>query len=629
MWRKTSSLLVRRTFLSRKTAALKFRESFFYYQVPNSEFRKFSVPCIESLFHKSDFSIRICGNFEFCPNPRFFSTNPSENYEEELAESEANEGFEGSLNNVFDESTSSISSELEAGSSIFNEDADGLELNYGLAAEIDQSSVSMDQKFGSFATEDEEIEKMEVNDMEKVQSLLSLLQSSGIADGSPEEDFEKIGLVLNEDFVTMVLETPYVPGENLIGFFRWVLKKSEFKVTTQVLDALVSAICKANRKREAYALWDLVQEVGEKEKGILSTESLTELIALLSRLGKGKAAFDVFNKFGEFGSLTNPDTYYITIEALCKRSFFDWACTVCEKMLQEDKLPNSVRVGKIISYLCRGSKAKDAHSVYLSAKDKKIYPPRSSVNFLISSLCRLRQTDKETPMEIDKETDRETVSLALEMLKDYTSEDRMYAIKPFSSVIQKLCWIEDVERAKTLLLEMIDVGPPPGNAIFNAVINGLVKVGEMNEAMKIMKLMESRGLKPDVYTYSVIMSGYAKGGAMEEACKIFDEAKKHHSKLSPVTYHTLIRGFCKLEQYEAAVNLLREMKDYGVHPNHDEYNKLIKSLCLKALDWETAEKLREEMKENGLILNGRTTALINAVRELQEEGTSQEVIAAA
>ncbi|CAI9782421.1 unnamed protein product [Fraxinus pennsylvanica] len=117
---------------------------------------------------------------------------------------------------------SSISSGLEAGSSILNEDADGLELNDGLATEIDESSVPTDQKFGSFAREDEEIEKMEENDMEKVQSLLSLLQSSGTADGSLENDFEKMGLVLNEDFVPMVLETPYFPGENLIGFFRWV-----------------------------------------------------------------------------------------------------------------------------------------------------------------------------------------------------------------------------------------------------------------------------------------------------------------------------------------------------------------------------------------------------------------------
>ncbi|CAI9786610.1 unnamed protein product [Fraxinus pennsylvanica] len=371
MWRP-SSLLARRTFLSRKTAAQKFRDAVFHSQVANSEFLKLSVPCIESLFHKSDFSTWVCGKSDFYPNARLFSSNPSENYEEELAESsvsEPNEGFgefSGGLNNVFDESMSSISAELEAGSSIFIEDADGLELNDGLAAEIEESSVPMVERFDSFTMEDDKIEKMEENDLEKVQSLLSLLQSSATADGSLEEDFEKMGLILNEDFVIMVLETPYVPGESLIGFARWVLKKSEFKVTERVLDALVSAICKGNRKREAYALWDLVQEVGEKEKGVLSTGSLNELIALFSRLGKGKAAFDVFNKFGEFGPILNADTYYFTIEALCKRSFFDWACSVCEKMVQEDKLPSSDRVGKIISYLCRGSKAKDAHSLSLS-----------------------------------------------------------------------------------------------------------------------------------------------------------------------------------------------------------------------------------------------------------------------
>ncbi|KAL2551748.1 pentatricopeptide repeat-containing protein [Forsythia ovata] len=90
----------------------------------------------------------------------FFSSNSSEDYEKELAESsvlKANEGsneVSGSADNVFDESMSSISSEFEAGSSIFND---------GLAAEIDDNSVHLDEKFDSFATEDENIEKMEEN----------------------------------------------------------------------------------------------------------------------------------------------------------------------------------------------------------------------------------------------------------------------------------------------------------------------------------------------------------------------------------------------------------------------------------------------------------------------------------
>ena len=106
---------------------------------------------------------------------------------------------------------------------------------------------------------------------------------------------------------------------------------------------------------------------------------------------------------------------------------------------------------------------------------------------------------------------------------------------------------------------------------------------------------------------------------MQEARKILSEAKKKHSKLSPVTYHTLIRAYCKLEQFDKALELLAEMEDHGVSPNVDEYNKLIQSLCLKALDWETAEKLLDEMKEKGLHLNGITRGLIRAVKEMVEE----------
>ncbi|KAF3947415.1 hypothetical protein CMV_026447 [Castanea mollissima] len=222
---------------------------------------------------------------------------------------------------------------------------------------------------------------------------------------------------------------------------------------------------------------------------------------------------------------------------------------------------------------------------------------------------------------LKKKSDREdeTVKLALEMLDDFSGEAQKYAIKPFSTILHGLCRMKDVNGAKQLLSKMIAEGPPPGNAAFNSVISGYSKAGDLGEAIQIKKLMESRGLKPDAYTYTVIMSGYANDGQMEEACKLLSEAKKKHSKLTTVTYHTLIRGYCKLEEFDKALKLLAEMKDFGVQPNVDEYNKLIQSLFLKALDWETAEKLLEEMKEKGLHLNGITKGLIRAVKEMEEE----------
>ncbi|XP_022754293.1 pentatricopeptide repeat-containing protein At3g02650, mitochondrial isoform X1 [Durio zibethinus] len=447
-------------------------------------------------------------------------------------------------------------------------------------------------------------EETQVNEIDcnKLENVLSLLQSR--VDGSLESSLDAMALDLHEDFVVKVLETPFILGENLIRFFKWVMEKPGCRVTTSVVDSLVKVICSDLRKKNAYNLWDLVKEIGEKENEVLTVDVLNELIALFSKLGKGKAAMEVFDKFGDFGCVPNEETYYFTIEALCRRSFYDWAWSVCEKMLDRESLPDGEQVGKIISWFCKGGKAKDAHTVYLLAEEKNKQLPQSSVNFLIISLCKKD----------------ETVKLALEMLDGFSGEARKYAIKLFSSVVHGLCRMKNVDEAKTLLLKMIAQGPPPGNAVFNSVIHGYSKGGDMDKAKEMIKLMEERGLKPDVYTYTVVMSGYANGGQMDQALEMLLEAKEKHTKLSPVTYHTLIRGYCKIEEFDKALKLLAEMKDFGVQPNVDEYNKLIQSLCLKALDWQTAEKLLNEMKENGLYLPGITRGLIQAVKELEAEG---------
>lgn len=451
----------------------------------------------------------------------------------------------------------------------------------------------------------------EEDNAEKVEELLCLLRNQTSDDGSSsslESRFDDMDLRLHEDVLVRVLQTAEVLTENLISFFTWALKKNpEIRGKPRVLESLVRAVCGGSLKRkEAYWLWDLVKEIGENESDVLNTQILNELIASFSKLGKGKAAMEVFEKFGDFKVEPNADTYYFTLEALFQRSMLDWAWAVCEKMIDADIVPDEgEKVGRIISWFCQAKRAQDAHLVYTLAKEKKKgYPvPRRAVNFLVGALC----------------WEDGTVKLALEMLDDFEGVARKYAIKPFSAVIQGLCRIKDVNEAKKLLVKMTTDGPPPGNAVFNSVIHGFSKAGDMVEAIDTMKMMTSRGLKPAVYTYTVIISGYTKGGQMQEARKILSEAKKKHSKLSPVTYHTLIRAYCKLEEFDKALELLAEMEDHGVSPNVDEYNKLIQSLCLKALDWETAEKLLDEMKEKGLHLNGITRGLIRAVKEMVEE----------
>ncbi|PWA73431.1 tetratricopeptide repeat (TPR)-like superfamily protein [Artemisia annua] len=342
-------------------------------------------------------------------------------------------------------------------------------------------------------------------------------------------------------------------GESLVGFLKWAVNdknRQVFSVTNKCLEALVKAVSgELKKKGAAYKLWDLVKEIGEKGDGVVTTKMLNGIISLFSRLGKGMAGYEVFSKFEDLSCVTNADTYYYTIEALCRWSIYDHVGLVCERMLSEGKLPIGGKVGIIIGFLCKGGMEKEAHSVYLSAKEKKIYPRQAAVNFLITSLC-----DR-------KKNDVDDVRLALKMLDDFTDgEKRKCAIKQYTCVIQGLCRTNDIDRAKSLLAKMIDAGPPPGNTVYNTIINGLCKLGDMVEAITIMRMMEDRGLKPDVFAYTVIMSGYAKGGEMEEAAKILAEAKKNHCKLTPMTYHTMIRGYCKLERFGKAVKLLEEME---------------------------------------------------------------------
>ncbi|KAG4384892.1 hypothetical protein GLYMA_13G356700v4 [Glycine max] len=451
-------------------------------------------------------------------------------------------------------------------------------------------------------------------DSDTLESVLRLLQTS--ADGSLESCLDDMDLTLHQQLVTKITETPFVLSENLIRFFWWAWSERSLEVTTPMVESLVLAICgndDVRKKKEVvYSLWDLVKEIGEKESGLLNVRILNELISSFSRLRKGKAALEVFDKFEAFHCVPDADTYYFTIEALCRRRAFDWACGVCQKMVDARTLPDAEKVGAILSWLCKGKKAKEAHGVYVVATEKGKLPPVNVVSFLVLKLCG----------------EDETVKSALEILEDIPEEKRERAIKPFLAVVRALCRIKEVDKAKELLLKMIENGPPPGNAVFNFVVTAYSKAGEMGKAVEMMRLMESRGLRPDVYTYTVLASAYSNGGEMEEAQKILAEAKKKHVKLGPVMFHTLIRGYCKLEQFDEALKLLAEMKDYGVRPSVDEYDKLIQSLCLKALDWKMAEKLQEEMKESGLHLKGITRGLIRAVKEMEKEVVEAESITA-
>ncbi|XP_026665602.2 pentatricopeptide repeat-containing protein At3g02650, mitochondrial [Phoenix dactylifera] len=553
-------------------------------------------------------------------NPRFFSSGSDTESREKIGKVSTFDFVESGesavdQNSVFGDESDAIP--LDSNPGLVSGESESSSLDFGVVKEngevegesslssLWEESVRGDDSADIFTPDDtlggaeDGVAEIDIEQVEKVQSLLQSTSQEQLKSG-----LNKMDLSLSEGFVARVLQTPLVSAENLFGFFSWASRNDKSVKSSRNLELLVRGVssCADLSKMEAYMLWDLVKEIG-CEMGLLNTQTLNQLIAIFWKLGKARAGLEVFDKFDEFGCNPDANTYYFTIEALGRRSMFDTAWPVCQRMLNSGSLPDGEKVGKIITFFCRGKKAKEAHSVYLKAKENKIYPPRSCLEVLVGGLS----------------SNDETIFIALELLEEYSGESLKYANRPFASVVQGLCRTKNLHEAKKLLMRMVNSGPAPGNAVFNYVITALSKGGEMEDAIALTKVMERRGLRPDVYTYSVIMSGFAKGGLMDEAYKIFCEAKKRHPKLSPVTYHILIRGYCQMEEFEKALECMKEMKEDGLQPNTDEYNKMIQSLCLKALDWRTAEKLLAEMKESGLHLKGITRGLIAAIKELEEE----------
>jgi pentatricopeptide repeat protein len=471
-----------------------------------------------------------------------------------------------------------------------------------------------------------------------------------IVESTPEDKIASTLADMVVDFNEVLLAAVLLAAEKcsckkLTFLFKYAAKNNPAAASLSNLEILMGKIVDSDviGKMDAYLLWDSVKDLASMP-GSVSTALLNEMIAIFWKLEKSKAALEVFAKFDEFGCTPNGDSYYLVIEAARKKSMFRSVSEVCEKMIASGCFPYSEKVGKILTILCEGKKVKEAHTLYLAAKEKKIQVPKLVLDLLVGALARNDETVG-TALELLEEYQGESLKHAgkafttvihafcrtirledakkllmrMVQLEEYQGESLKNAGKTFTTIIHTLCRKKKFEDAKTLLTRMVNVGPAPGKADFNFVITALSKSGEMEDAKALMRLMESQGLSPDIYTYSVLMSGYTKGGLVDEAHALLREAKKTHLKLNRVIYHTLIRGYCKIEEFEKAIECLKEMSKDGLLPNVDEYEKLVQSLCLKALDWRTAEKLFEEMEASGLCLKGTSRSLITAVKELEEE----------
>ncbi|KAK7285853.1 hypothetical protein RJT34_20636 [Clitoria ternatea] len=200
---------------------------------------------------------------------------------------------------------------------------------------------------------------------------------------------------------------------------------------------------------------------------------LNELIASLSKLGKGKVALEVFDKIVDFQCVPNADTYYFTIEALFRRKAFDLASG--------------------------GKKVKEAHGLYVMAMEKGKRPHMSAVSFLIGKLCQ----------------EDENVKLALEMLDGYVKvvgmmkpmESRDLKLDAYSNTVLASGYSNggEMEEAVKVLEEAKKKHLKLSPVMFQTLIHGYCKLEQYDKGLKLLAEMRDFGVRHGVDEYEKLI----------------------------------------------------------------------------------------------------------------------------
>ncbi|KAH9293688.1 hypothetical protein KI387_041109 [Taxus chinensis] len=425
-----------------------------------------------------------------------------------------------------------------------------------------------------------------------------------------EAELQTLDLNLNSKMIGQVFKTPDIESEQFVSFFRWALKQPEYVPSSGVMNAITTTICCKGRGEGLGLLRNLFREVAENHKGVVTTTALDTFIDRLWRSKREKEALEVFQQFDEFECKRGPKSYLLTFSGICMASMFDEAFAVLEEMKKAGYFPGNVgsAASKIIKELCKSKRPKEAHMIYLKLIENGTFPGIAALISLVDSLCKVAATP----------------DVASEILGTIPSRERVNALKAYFTVIRTFCHNHQIEEAKAILSEMVEIGPRPDHATYNAVVTALCKAEEPEEAMPLLEQMSSRRLKPDVYAYNVIMASFSRAGKMQEACDVFLKAKQAFRKTSLITYKILIDGFCRSGDPKKAYQYFSELKKSGFSLNRDIYIKLISVHAIQGLDWHRAEELLREMKKKGFRPSLHTQSLVDATKKLKEEALQAE-----
>lgn len=182
----------------------------------------------------------------------------------------------------------------------------------------------------------------------------------------------------------------------------------------------------------------------------------------------------------------------------------------------------------------------------------------------------------------------------------------------YNTLLKALFDVGNIDRAQSLMSEMLQNNVVLDSTTHNIMICGLCKKGLIDKAMQVFDEMGEHGCHPTVMTYNALIDGLYRAGMLEEARMLFHKMEMGNNPSlflrltlganqvrDTESLRKLVDGMCQSGQVLKAYKLLRGIIESGVVPDVVTYNTLINGLC-KAKNLDGALRLFKELQLKGI-----------------------------
>ncbi|KAL0874726.1 hypothetical protein Bca101_024431 [Brassica carinata] len=353
------------------------------------------------------------------------------------------------------------------------------------------------------------------------------------------------------------------------------MRRCGFLFDKFTLTPVLQVYCKAGEPERALSVFD--EMLG---RGWLDEHVSTVLVVSFCKWGQVDKAFELIEMLEEREIRLNYKTYCVLIHGFVKESRVDKALALFEKM----RGMMGVNGGDIALYdvliggLCKGKELEMALSLYLEMKRSGVLPDRGVLGKLIRSFSEESELIRITEVIIGDIDTKSVMLLYKTLLEGFIRNDLVHDAYSF---IQNLMGNDEFDGESEIIQLLKDHSKAilPDSDSLSSVIDFLVKANEVDKAVSLLHNIVQNGLSPSLLMYNNVIEGMCKEGRSEESLKLLGEMKESGVEPSQFTLNCIYG--CLAEQFDVAgaLDLLKKMRFYGFEPWIKHSTLLVKKLC--------------------------------------------------